>query len=57
VESGRRGEEFSGIDIYQAVIDEGITTFEEFKTCNNSKGRGRNTILIREPNVEIGTGD
>ncbi len=49
-ESEQRGEKFPGIDIYQAVIDEGIETFEGFKTWNSN--RKRDTISMWEPNVE-----
>ncbi len=49
-ESGRQKEKVQGIHIYQAVIDDGIETFEEFKSWQqNNKNMG---ISLWEPNVE-----
>ncbi len=41
-----------GIAIYQAVIGEGIETFEDFKIWNNNKKEAG--ISLWEPDVEIG---
>ncbi len=54
-ERDKQKEKFIGIDIYQAVIDEGITTFEEFKTWNNNKKVV--AISTWEPNVEMNIRD
>ena len=48
-ESKRQNEKFIGIDIYQAVIDEGIETFEDFKTWHNINKRP--AISMWEPSV------
>jgi len=50
-ESERQKEKFFGIDIYQAVIDEQIESFEDFKIWKqNKKDVG---ISLWEPDVEI----
>ncbi|MDD4703810.1 MAG: phosphoglycerate mutase family protein [Bacteroidales bacterium] len=48
-ECKRQEEKFIGIDIYQAVIDEGIETFEDFKIWHNNNKRP--AISIWEPSV------
>ncbi len=48
-ESKRQKEKFIGIDIYQAVIEEGIETFEDFKTWHNNHNRP--AISMWEPSV------
>lgn len=50
-ESEQRSEKYSGIDIYQAVIDEGIANFEDFKTWN--KNKKNIAISMWEPSVEM----
>jgi len=50
-ESERQKEKFSGIDIYQAVIDEAIETFEDFKVWKQNKNDVG--ISLWEPDVEI----
>ena len=50
-ESEQQKEKFFGIDIYQAVIDEGIETFEDFKIWQQNKKEVG--ISLWEPNVEI----
>jgi hypothetical protein len=54
-ESEKRSEKYSGIDIYQAVIDEGIANFEDFKTWN--KNKKNIAISMWEPSVEMGKRD
>jgi hypothetical protein len=54
-ESEQRSEKYSGIDIYQAVIDEGIANFEDFKTWN--KNKKNIAISMWEPSVEMGKRD
>lgn len=49
-ESKRQNEKFIGIDIYQAVIDEGIETFEDFKTWHNNNKRP--AISMWEPTMK-----
>ena len=49
--SERQKEKFFGIDIYQAVIDEGIETFDDFKLWKQNKKEVG--ISLWEPNVEI----
>jgi hypothetical protein len=48
-ESERKEEKYHGIDIYQAVIDEGIKTFEDFKIWKRSKKEVG--ISLWEPNL------
>lgn len=48
-ESERRKEKYSGIDIYQAVIDEEIATYEDFRTWNDN--RECDAISMWEPEV------
>ena len=50
-ECKRQKEKFIGIDIYQAVIGEGIETFEDFKTWHENKKEV--AISLWEPEVEL----
>jgi hypothetical protein len=43
----RQNEAYRGIDIYQAVVGEGIETFEDFKKWNSS--RAKDDISLWEP--------
>ncbi len=50
-ESEQQKEKFIGIDIYQAVIGEGIESYEDFKTWHRNKKEV--AISLWEPDVEI----
>lgn len=50
-ESEQQKEKFIGIDIYQAVIGEGIESYEDFKTWRRNKKEV--AISLWEPDVEI----
>lgn len=49
-ESEQRKETFMGIDIYQAVIGEGIETFEDFKAWHTN--REKVAISLWEPETQ-----